>query len=141
MTLDSPIGINPRIGDDQLPPYCSTISFSKIFEKTLNACLLQYLDKYCLISESQFGFLRGKSTADAVYRALTEIYDRLDNRGYVARPFSDLSKAFDLIDHALLFDKMQAMGIRGDALDFFRSFLAGRKFRVCVTNNTRKKRF
>ena len=76
-----------------------------------------------------------------MYRALTEVYDQLDNRGCVAGLFFDLSKAFDLIDYALLFDKMQAMGIRRDALDFFRSFLAGRKFRVCVTNNTRKKRF
>ena len=110
--------------------------FAKIFEKLLNDRLLQYFDRYGLISESQFGFVRGKSTADAVYAALTEVYERLDNGENVAGLFFDLSKAFDLIDHSLLFLKMESMGIRGKALNFFQSFLSDRNFRVSVTGNS-----
>ena len=47
----------------------------------------------------------------------------------------DLSAAFDLIDHDILFPRLcNVYGITGDALDWFMSYLPGRIQRVVIEN-------
>ena len=38
----------------------------------------------------------------------------------------DFSKAFDTVQHGILLRKMECMGIRGEALDWFSSYLSNR---------------
>ena len=45
--------------------------------------------------------------------------------------FIDLTKAFDMVDHYLLLDKLYAIGLSSDSLLFFNSFLHHRS--QCVT--------
>ena len=40
--------------------------------------------------------------------------------------FLDLRKSFDVIDHAILLDKMQAYGVRATALEWIRRYLSDR---------------
>ena len=107
---------------------------SKIFEKAANSQLTSFLEKYNLLKNSQYGFRRNHSTTQAILDNLQYIYDCLDNGHSVLSLYLDFSKAFDSIDHEILLTKLDKYGIRGQANDWFRSYLTGRKQFVSVNN-------
>ena len=41
--------------------------------------------------------------------------------------FLDLRKAFDACNHKILFKKLKSKGVTGKSLDWFKSYLAGRR--------------
>ena len=57
----------------------------------------------------------------------------LDNKGMAL--LTDLSKAFDCIDHGLLVAKLEAYGFDHAALALVSSYLLNRKQRTMVNNN------
>jgi len=108
-------------------------SFSKIFEKVVQCRLLSYLHSNSILCSNQFGFRKNHST----YMALIDLYDKIslaiDKNEFSMGIFIDLSKAFDTLDHNILLKKLEHYGIRGKALDWFKSYLHNRK--QCVSLN------
>ena len=107
---------------------------SKIFEKAMAVRLRNYITKFNLISPLQFGFLKGKSTTDAISSFLETIYDALDSKKHTIGVFLDLRKAFDTINHAILCSKLENFGVRGIATSWFSSFLGDRTQKVKVNS-------
>ena len=74
------------------------------------------------------------STSDAIINTLQYIYDNLDKGYSVISIFLDFSKAFDCVDHEILLHKLRVYGVRGLALDWFRSYLTNRQQYVTFKN-------
>ena len=82
------------------------------------------------IYNSQYGFRSQHSCESAVAELTSEIVKGLQNGMYTVALFLDLLKAFDTLEHKVLLDKMYRYGIRGNSLNWFKSYLENRKIRV-----------
>lgn len=109
-------------------------ALSKILEKIVNKRLVQYLESKELLSNSQFGFRRKKSTNDAVHELTNYVITKLDDTKKVKAVFLDLAKAFDTVSVPRLLEKLERLGIRGTQLKFFDSYLKDRTQCVKIDN-------
>ena len=100
---------------------------SKVFEKVMYNRLLEFLETYKILTNSQFGFRKSHSTYMALMTLMDRLITSLENDEHVIGIFLDFSKAFDTVDHAILLKKMSHYGIRGNALKWFESYLSNRK--------------
>ena len=66
------------------------------------------------------------STETAIFNLVNDILTEINKKQKTAGLFLDLSKAFDCIDHEKLFEKMYKYGVRGECLNWVRSYLTAR---------------
>ncbi|KAK9883801.1 hypothetical protein WA026_001995 [Henosepilachna vigintioctopunctata] len=86
--------------------------------------MMNYLNKYSIISSFQHVFCSGKSTQTAVCQFLEFIYLSLDSGLHVAGMFFNQSRAFDCLQFPFIQSKMYSIGFRGVFLDWISSFLS-----------------
>ena len=108
--------------------------FSKFFEKIMYTRLEHHLKQHKILSPYQFGFRKNHSTSMAVIQFTEKVYDIIENRKFAIATFLDLSKAFDLVNHSFLLQKLTHYGIRGIANDWINSYLENRKQFVHYNN-------
>lgn len=113
-------------------PISVLTAISKIIEKLINTRLKNYLNKFDLLSKSQFGFRQGLSTEDAVLNLSQFVTREVDKGNKCAAVFLDLKKAFDTVSFPLLLLKLEHMGIRGKPLELFYDYLRNRRQRVRI---------
>ena len=81
-------------------PFQFFLPFKKFFRKLFIIDFLNFLNKYNILSDSQYGFRKHHST---VY-ALTHLYDKIsfsiDNKQFTVGIFTDLSKPFDTVSRS-----------------------------------------
>ncbi len=103
---------------------------SKILERAVYTQLEYYLCENRLLYDLQSGF-RGNYSTDS---CLIYLQDRIRSQTalglYTGMVLLDLQKAFDTVDHAILCQKLQAIGM--ESVEWFRSYLTDRKQLVCV---------
>jgi retron-type reverse transcriptase len=100
--------------------------FSKIFERVIYNRLLSYINKFNILNDNQFGFRKDHSTSSALLQLYDKSSSAIDQNKFTIGIFLDLSKAFDTANHYILFEKLQHYGIRGKALDWFKSYFSNR---------------
>ena len=102
-------------------------NISNVIEKTVCTRLNDFLEKYELLYDLQFGFRKNYSTNHALINLVTNINDILEGGEYACGIFIDLQKAFDTVNHDILLNKLEIYGVRGIPLNWFESYLKGRK--------------
>ena len=117
---------NPHIADNYRPISLLPV-ISKIFEKVVFIQVYDYFVENKLLYDSQYGFRKRHSTELAALEFIDKIATHLDQGKLPLAIFLDLSKAFDTIDHSILINKLEYYGIKGNALNWFKSYLQNRK--------------
>ena len=88
-----------------------------------------YIENNKLFYDSQYGFRPNHCTEQATLELTDRIISAMDNNDVpIGRPICiDPSKAFDTIDHNILFKKLEHYGIEGIPLQLFKNYLTNRK--------------
>lgn len=110
-------------------------NLAKIFERMIHNRFTEFFNEFNIISNNQFGFRKGTGCDNALASITEFIYNRLDLTKPVIATFLDLAKAFDTVNHEILYDKLYRLGIRGLALDLIKSYLKNRIQVVNVNGN------
>ena len=82
---------------------------SKVFEQVMYNRLLEFLETYKILTNSQFGFRKSHSTYMALMTLIDRLITSLENDEHVIGIFLDFSKAFDAVDLAVFFKKCLIM--------------------------------
>ena len=109
-------------------PVCLTAVCHKKLERKISEHISNYLHSTSIPSAQQFGFHPSHSTTEQ----LLLVSERVDKVETVDLVLFEYSKAFDVIPHSILIDKLQNPGIDGKVLLCIFSFLMDRTMRVNV---------
>jgi len=101
--------------------------FAKLLERLMYDRIKSLLYEKKILSEAQNGFRKGKSIDTAVQSFIGRIQKALDKRVHTTGIFIDLTKAYDVLNHKLLVEKLFYYGKRGSTNLWFRSYLTHRK--------------
>ena len=91
-----------------------------------------YFDKF--LSDQQCGFRKGYSTQHCLLNLLEKWKNSVGKGKSFGTLLTDLSKAFDCLDHELLTAKLNAYGFTLPALRLIHDYLSNRKQRTKIDN-------
>ena len=98
--------------------------------------LFIYLNKHSSIYDHQFGFRKMHSCEHALLAAQSNLLDAMSRKQISLLLLIDFSKAFDMVDHGILLNKLEHYGIRGVALKWLTSYLNNRKQYVHINGTS-----
>ena len=98
----------------------------KLLEKIVHYQTSLYLQYHEILNENQHGFHRNFSTSSALHEFLIDIYECIRRKKVMGCVYIDYQKAFDTINHEILFSKLKLYGFNPKCVNWFRSYLTGR---------------
>ena len=105
---------------------------SKCLEKHLHQLLLEHFESNSVLSDSQFGFRKGRSTIVPLMVAVHHWHQFLERKQQVMCVFFDIHKAFDSVPHQALLNKLSSLNIPFILLRWLTGYLTSRLQHVAL---------
>ena len=119
---------------NDLRPISILAVLSKVMEKIMNGQIREHLNSYNILPVYQSGFRPGFSCTTALLNITDDIIEAADSGKATALVLIDYSKAFDRINHELLFAILHYIGFGTSAIALIRSYLGNRQQYVETCN-------
>ena len=103
---------------------------SKLFELVAFTPIFSFFKQY--IDDDQHGFMPQRSTATNLLTLTTYAMNSFDDRSQTDVIYTDLSAAFDKLNHRIAVAKLEKLGIGGPLLRWFESYLSDRDLKVNI---------
>ena len=137
-----PLLKKPGLDKEVLKSYrpVSNLAFlSKVLEKVVAMRIYLHLEENSLHDSHQSAYRKFHSTETALLKVQTDITEALDKGSMAVFIMLDLSAAFDTLDHTILLRRLQCfIGIEGNALKWFHSYISNRTQTVAVRHQSSK---
>ena len=128
--LPHPKTSNPTMIED-FRPLSLLPAASKILERILENQIKQFVNENKLLSQFQSGFREKHSTTTAMLKVTDDISTSLEEKGAALLVLLDFKKAFDLVNHKILLNKLSSQFFfSNEALKMMASYLTDRHQRV-----------
>ena len=113
-------------------PVSLTSIICKIMESIIKDKIVEHLQKFKLLNDSQHGFIKGKSCLTNLLEYLENVTKVLDEGDPLDVIYLDFAKAFDKVPHKRLIKKLEAHGISGNVSRWIKNWLTDRRQRVNI---------
>ena len=110
----------------------------KVLERVINRRLISFLEERKILSPTQTGYRKHRSTEDQLALIAQEIENAFQEKKKVVSVFFDLTKAFDKVWREGLLLKILESGISGKMYRWIRCFLQDRSARVKLDGHLSK---
>ena len=108
--------------------------FFLILEKIMYNRLYKHLKEKDILYKKQFGFQQKHSTEHAILQLIDQVNNSFERNQFTLGIFIDLSKAFNTVDHKILYSKLKNYGVRRNNLKWFESYLNNCKQFIAYNN-------
>lgn len=112
--------------------------YEKVLELVVKKQVEMYLESNKIVTEHQSGFRKQHSCETAIQVVVDEWKLAVSEGNMVGVVFMDLKRAFETVDRERLLGKLYQYGIRGEVLEWFKSYLEGRTQKVKINNKESK---
>ena len=107
---------------------------AKIFEKLVQAQVMNYLNEHELITIDQSAYLKHHNTQTSLHRVVNDWSWNIEDGDITGVCALDISKCFDTISHDILLRKLNFYGFGDNVVEWFRSYLCHRGHMVSCNN-------
>ena len=125
--------ITPIFKDREKPDksnYCPILVLpvlSRLFEKLICKQLNKYFEENSFLSANQSGNRALRSTTTCLLNNCEDWYDAVNNGEITGLVFVDFKKAFDILDHNILCQKLEHYGMKSRELSWYKLNLNNRR--------------
>ena len=106
----------------------------KILEKIVHKVISNHLEANDQLTKFQAGFHKGYSTTSSIFSLTNDIFEGVNIQKVSVAVCVDLAKAFNTVNHVILFVKLIKLGITGTLISWCRSYLSNRPERTIANN-------
>lgn len=109
-------------------------TLSKLFFKIINTKVTEHIDKYNIINIDQTGFIQNQECVRQATTLIEIIQRRNKHDKETFSIFLDLAKAFDMVNHKTLFEKLQKYKINSFIINCFKNLYKNSESCVRINN-------